>query len=167
MKRFLPTRRTPVPTAVQAVATDERRLAWALTDTGVPLVAVGSGLYVGAVLLPWMQVEKATWKPDVLTITEVSEVEGAGLSRVFILAVDDRLAQTIRAQVTSSIGWSDRRKLIPDGAVRLVGRRVAGPGGAAEKLQWQVVWEAGTDRFDPSRQAQVEQHLEALRRTIG
>ena len=156
-------RRRTLPEAVLAVARDERRLAWGLTDTGLALVAVPSGLYVGDALLPWTQVEKAAWKPDVLTLTEVADVEGTGRVRAFTLVQDDRLAEIIRLQVTSSVAWSDRRVLAPSGAVRLVGRRVPGE----DLLVWQVVWEPGVDRFDPALQSQVEQHLLALRRTIG
>lgn len=152
-----------VPEAVRAVVTDERRLAWGLTTDGVALVATASSLYVGAEPLPWTQVERVGWRPAVLTVVEVSEIEGTGRSRSWELSSDSLLAETVRARVTSSVGWSDRRALVPAGAVRLVGRRTPG----RDALQWQTVWEAGTDPSDPHLRAQAEQWLEALRKTIG
>ena len=156
-------RRGAVPDAVGSLVTDGRRLAWALTGTGVPLVATPSSLYVGSERLPWSQVERVLWRPPTLTLVEVSEVQGSGRTRGWDLADDHRLAETIRAQVTSSIGWSDRRALHPQGGVRLVGRRVPGQ----EVLEWQLVFERATDATDPQLRAQAGQLLEALRRTIG
>lgn len=155
--------RPRVPDAVRAVVTDERRLAWGLTTDGTPLVATASCLYVGSEQLPWTQVERVVWRPSVLTLIEVAEVEGTGRARSWEVAEDARLAETVRARVTSSVGWSDRRVLAPAGAVRLVGRRTPG----REALEWQTVWEPGTDPFDPSLRAQAEQWVEALRKTIG
>ncbi len=156
-------RRGAVPDAVGSLVTGERRLAWALTGTGVPLVATPSGLYVGAERLPWSQVERVVWRPPTLTLVEVSEVQGSGRARSWELADDHRLAETVQAEVTSSIGWSDRRVLHPQGAVRLVGRRVPG----REVLAWQLVFERETDATDPHLRAQAEELLGALRRTIG
>ena len=143
--------------------TDGRRLAWGLTTDGIPLVATPSSLYIGSERLPWTQVERVVWRPLTLTLIEVAEVEGTGRSRSWELALDSRLAETVRARVTSSVGWSDRRTLVPSGAVRLVGRRAPG----RESLEWQTVWEPGTDRFDPLLRSQAEQWVEALRNTIG
>ena len=155
--------RRKVPDAVTALRTDERREAWGLTPEGVPLVATASALYVGTAVLPWTQVEKVSWVPPRLLLTEVSEVEGAGLVRSFELEQDAHLAEVVRTRVTSSIGWSDRRVLVPTGAVRLVGRRAPGQ----DALVWQLVFEPGTDPHDPLVRAQAEQHVEELRRTIG
>ncbi|MCW2601419.1 MAG: hypothetical protein JWM02_3248 [Frankiales bacterium] len=156
-------RRSAVPDAVRSLATDERRLAWGLTDSGLPLVATASSLYVGDERLPWTRVERVVWRPSTLTLIETSEVEGAGRTRSWELVEDGRLAETVRTRVTSSIGWSDRRALQPKGAVRLVGRRVPGE----DLLEWQLVFEQGTDPRDPALRAQAEQMLDGLRRTIG
>lgn len=155
--------RSRLPEAVRALDTDERRLAWGVTTEGLALVATASCLHVAGERLPWTQVERVVWRPSTLTITEVAEVEGSGRSRSWELADDARLAETVQARVTSSVGWSDRRTLVPSGAVRLVGRRAPG----REVLEWQVVWEPGTDPSDPSLRAQAEQWVEALRKTIG
>ncbi len=156
-------RLSKLPDAVRALQTEERRLAWGLTEDGVPLVATSSFLYVGTEPLPWTQVERVSWVPSTLTVIEVAEVEGTGRVRTFLLAQDSRLAETIRARVTSSIGWSDRRSLVPAGHVRLVGRRTPGQ----DLLEWQTVWEQGTDPVDPFLRAQVDEALAALRKTIG
>ena len=143
--------------------TDERRLAWGITSEGVALVATASTLYVGSEQLPWTQVERVVWRPSTLTVHEVAEVEGTGRARTWELVEDAHLAETIQARVTSSVGWSDRRMLQPSGAVRLVGRRAPG----LEVLQWQIVWEPGTDPADPALRTQAEQWVDALRKTIG
>lgn len=156
-------RRTPVPEAVAALRTDERREAWGLTPDGTPLVATASALHVGPTALAWTQVEKVSWVPPRLVLTEASEVEGSGSVRTFELAQDAHLAEIVRARVTSSIGWSDRRALVPSGAVRLVGRRSPG----RDALDWQLVFEPGTDPNDPSLRAQAVAHVDGLRRTIG
>jgi hypothetical protein len=152
-----------VPQVVKALRTDERRLAWGVTQDGLPLVATPTALYAGADRLPWTQVERVSWQPDTLTLTEVSEVEGTGARRSWVLAEEHRLAETVRERVTASIGWSDRRALQPRGAVRLVGRRIP----ERDALDWQLVFEQGTDPHDPRVRAQAEQMVDALRRTIG
>jgi hypothetical protein len=153
--------RTAVPPQVKAVR--DRRLAWGLTDDGIPLVAAPECLWIGEEQLPWTSVEKATWKPDVLTISEVAEVEGTGRTRSWVLAQEHRLAELVHTQVTASVRWSDVRKLSPAGKVRFVGRRVPGE----DLLLWQVVWEPGTDPSDPFLRAQVERTLDGLKKTIG
>lgn len=155
--------RRPVPEAVTALRTQERREAWGLTLDGTALVATASALHAGGSVLPWTQVEKVSWVPPRLVLTEVSEIEGSGAVRTFELAQDAHLAEVVRARVTSSIGWSDRRALVPAGAVRLVGRRSPD----RDALDWQLVFEAGTDPHDPLLRVQAEQHVEGLRRTIG
>ena len=151
------------PEAVRRLRLEERRLAWGVTPDGTPLVATPSALHVGDEQLPWTGVERVSWQPPVLTVVEVARVEGTGRRRTWELAQDARLAETVRTAVTSSIGWSDRRVLSPQGAVRLVGRRTPG----TDALDWQTVWEPGTDPDDPALQAQAQLHVDALRRTLG
>lgn len=154
--------RRPVPEAVTALDAPGR-LAWGLTTDGTPLVATSTALYVAAEPLPWTQVERVSWRPPELVVREVAEVEGGGRLRTFVLAEDDRLAEVVRARVTSSIGWSERRRLEPAGHVRVVGRRVPG----ADSLQWQVVYEQAEDAADPATRTQVAELVESLRRTLG
>lgn len=155
--------RRRVPEVVRALRTDDRRLAWGVTVDGTPVVAGETALHVGEDRLPWVQVEKATWAEPLLTVTEVARVEGTGRRHVLELAEERGLAETVRARVTSSVGWTDRRRLQPSGAIRVVGRRVPG----SDDLLWQVVWLEGTDPDDPALQAQAEQTVSALRATLG
>ena len=158
-------RRSPVPDAVSTLSlpTGERRLAWGLTEDGAPVVATPSGLVLpDGSFLAWVQVEKAVHAPPVLTVTEVAEVEGRGAQHVLRLAQDHELAGVVRARVTSSVGWSDRRRL-SQGSVRLVGRRVAGQ----DALLWQLVFDAACDPADPLVRAQAKQLLDEVRRSLG
>ena len=152
-----------VPQAVKDLPTDGRRLAWGLTSDGTALVATPTSLYAGSMSLPWTDIERVSWVPSTLTVTEVSQIEGTGARHSWELAQDGRLAEAVRAQVTSSIGWSDRRSLHPAGHVRVVGRRVPG----ADALLWQLAFAPGTDADDPALRAQAEQIVAELRRTIG
>jgi hypothetical protein len=155
--------RRNVPDAVRAVTLLDRRLAWGLTEDGTPLVATPSSLYVGDQALAWTQVAKVAWAPPVLTVTEVAEVDDAGLAHRFVLAEDDRLAEVVRAEVTTSVAWSDVRRLEPEGKVRVVARRVPG----RDALLWQLVWLDGTDAGNARLRAQADALVLALRGSIG
>jgi hypothetical protein len=155
--------RRTVPAAVKALAPGERRLAWGVTDDGTALAATEAALWAGGARLAWAYVEKVQWQPPVLTVHEVSEIEGTGGARSWTLTDDHRLAETIRACVTSSIAWSDRRTVGPGAHVRLIGRRIAG----RDQLHWQTVWEKPTDRAVPAYAAQAQEWVEELARTIG
>lgn len=155
--------RRKLPDAVRAVVLEERRLAWGLTDAGTPVLATPTSLLAGSLLLPWTQVAKVAWAPPVLTVREVAEVEDAGPVHRFVLAEDDGLAEVVRAQVTSSVAWSDVRRLQPAGKVRVVGRRVPG----VDALLWQLVWLEGTDPADPRLREQADALVAALRGTLG
>lgn len=153
-------RRTPE--AVRAVPLTERRLAWGLTDDGTALVATATALHVGEETIPWTAIERVSWKPDVLTVIGTAAVEGSGPRRVFSLAEQSRLAEAVRAAVTSSVAWSDRRR-VGSGHVRLVGRRSPG----VDALAWQVVWESSALADDPTAAAQAQAWVEELRAAIG
>ena len=154
-------RRAVPPPEVRAVP--DRRLAWGVTTDGVALVASPTRLHVGGEQIAWDQVERVGWADPTLRVVEVAEVEGTGLVHLWDLAEDHRLSTTIRERVTASVAWSDLRTLTPDGAVRLVGRRVPGQ----EVLTWQAFWQPGTDPSDPFLRAHVDAALEALRKSIG
>lgn len=154
------------PAAVRAVTLlpGERRLAWGLTDGGEVLLATPTRLLLpGGDALAWTAVEKAAWRPPVLAVTEVAEIEGTGRERAFTIVQDASLAEVVRARVTSSIAWSDRRRLEPRGAVRVVGRRVPGE----DQLLWQLVFDRECDPSDPLVRAQAANLLDAVRRAIG
>lgn len=159
-------RRRQVPDVVRSVALlpGERRLAWGLTGDGAALVATPTRLLLpDGESIDWIMVEKASWRPPVLIVTEVAEVEGAGREHAFTIEQDAALADLVRARVTSSVAWSDRRRLDPLGAVRIVGRRVPGE----DALRWQMVFDRETDLSDPLVRAQAHAFLDAVRRTIG
>lgn len=153
--------RPKVPAEVRAVA--DRRLAWGLTTDGAALVASPTCLHVNGEQVPWWQVERVGWADPTLRVMEVAEVEGTGIVHLWDLAEDHGLSTTIRERVTASVAWSDVRTLSPEGAVRLVGRRVPGQ----EVLTWQAFWQPGTDPGDAFLRAQVDAAIEALRRSIG
>ena len=152
-----------MPEAVRALAPGERRLGWAVTESGEVLVATPTGLHQTDRVLTWTQIAHVTWQPPALTLSEVAEVDGSGPVHRFLLSDDAGLAQVVRAQVTSSVAWSDVRRLQPKGKVRIVGRRQPG----RDDLLWQTVWLEGTDPDDPLLRAQVEALVADLRATLG
>ena len=156
-------KRRGVPEVVRALQLPERRLAWGVTDSGTALVATATALYDGDAALPWTSVERVSWQPPVLHLWESAPVEGAGTQRSWSLAQDSRLAELVRSRVTSSVGWSDRRKLPTGGHVRLVGRRTPG----VDALQWQTVWERAEDVDDPLLRAQVDAWVAELQASLG
>ena len=163
--RLFPRRRS-VPEAVQAVAlpAGDRRIAWATTTAGEPVVASTSGLLLpGREVLLWRTVEKAVWARPVLRVREVAEVAETGPQHVLELTDEGDLPEVVRDRVTSSVAWATTARLSPEGGVRIVGRRVPD----AEVLEWQLVFDQGTDPGDPLVRAQAEHALSAARRAIG
>lgn len=158
--------RSALPEVVRAVSLEpgERRLGWGVTTAGEAVLATSRGLRLpGAELLDWADVERATWRRPSLVVTRVSPVDGTGPRWQVELEQEDDLADAVRAQVTGSIGWTDHVRLQPEGGVRLVGRRRPGQ----DLLDWQMVFDAGTDPQDPALRAQAEAHLLEVRRRIG
>ena len=158
-------RRRVVPDAVRAVRLPdgERRVAWAVTTTGEPVVAGERTLVLpGGQQLAWWQVERASWRPPLLSVLEVAEVEGTGTRHELQLDDPGDLAEVVRTRVTASVAWSAHEKLA-QGGVRVVGRRVPGQ----ELLSWQLVYDAGTDPSDPLVRAQAEQLVDQARRALG
>ena len=159
-------RRRPVPPAVKGLALEpgERRLAWALTPGGEPVVATDDALVLpGGARLEWHRVERATWQRPLLTVLEVQTVEGTGERHRLELTDEHDLPEVVRSRVTASVAWSSHARLSPRGGVRIVGRRRAG----RETLDWQLVYDPGTDLADPLVRAQAEELLDGARRTIG
>ncbi len=158
--------RRRAPESVRAVTLDagERRLEWGLTQDGQPVVATDRGLRLpGAARLDWPDVERATWSRPVLTVLRVADVAGTGEQRSVQLEDEGELPDVVRTAVTGSVGWSSHYRLRPAGGVRVVGRRRPG----MELLDWQLVFDAGSDPQDPDLRAQAEALLLGARRTIG
>ena len=163
--RLFPRRRA-VPPAVSALALPpgDRRVAWALTASGEPVVATTSGLLLpGRPLLLWRRVETAVWARPVLRVREVADVAETGPEHVVELPDEADLAEVVRDRVTGSVAWATTARISPEGGVRIVGRRVPG----AEDLEWQLVFDQGTDADDPLVRAQAEHALTSARRAIG
>ena len=98
-----------------------------------------------------------------LVVTHVAPVDGTGESWQLELAEENDLADVVRTRVTDSVAWSNHVKLKPAGGVRLVGRRRPGQ----ELLEWQLVFDAGTDPDDPQLRAQADALVSDARRSIG
>lgn len=164
LRRLLGRRPLPDPVRAVPLAPGERRLAWAVTVDGQPVVATARALRLpDGRGLEWADVERASWRRPVLAVVEVAPVEGAGQRWELQLAQEEGLADVVRAQVTASVAWSDHVRLQPSGGVRVVGRRRPG----RDLLDWQLVFDAGTDPDDPVRRAQAESALVDVRRRIG
>ena len=161
-------RRRTVPEAVKSrqLERGERRVSWALTTDGRPVVATERALYLpDGERLEWEQVERATFSRPVLTVNELAEVEGTGRRHTIELDLDGvtDLPETVRARVAASVAWSSHTRLTADGGVRIVGRRRPG----LEVLDWQMVFDRGVDPTDPALRAQAERFLDAARRSVG
>ncbi len=159
-------RAVPAQVSARPLNPGERRVAWALTTDGDPVVVTDQGLRLpDRELLTWEQIELASFVPPLLTVIELAEVEGTGAQHAVALDLSDEtdLPQVLRARVSASVAWSSHQRLAPAGGVRIVGRRRRG----LEVLAWQLVYDADTDPNDPVVRQQAEQHLDAARRTIG
>ncbi|CAA9310313.1 MAG: hypothetical protein AVDCRST_MAG07-490 [uncultured Frankineae bacterium] len=157
-------RRVPEVVAAVTLEPGERRTAWGLTPAGEPVVATDRGLRLpGAACLDWPDVEKATWARPMLTVVRVSTVAGTGERRTVHLEQEGGLPDVVRGAVTDSVAWSSHYRLSPAGGVRVVGRRRP----AAELLDWQLVYDPGTDLSDPLVQQQAGELLLSARRTVG
>lgn len=159
-------RRRPVPDVVKAVTLEpgERRRAWGVTTLGDAVVATDLGLHLPrSGRIDWHEVERATWKRPVLGISKVARVDGTGARWQLELAEEADLADVVRTSVTASVAWTNHVRLQPSGGVRIVGRRRPGQ----DALDWQLVFDAGTDPDDPQARAQAGALLADARRTIG
>ncbi len=162
--RLFGRRRVPEVVCAVPLQRGERRSSWGLTPGGEPVVATDLGLHLpGAPRIDWPDVEKATWSRPVLTVVRVAETAGAGERRAVQLEQENDLPDAVRSAVTGSVGWSSHYRLRPTGGVRVVGRRRPGQ----DLLDWQVVYDAGTDPDDPLVRAQAEELLLTARRTVG
>lgn len=157
-----------MPDVVKAVPlpAGERRVAWALTPDGQPVLATDAGLHLpDGTFLGWDGIERAFWDKPLLRLIELTDREGSGQRYEIELDLehDTDLPEAVRARVSASVAWSSHVKLQPAGGVRVVGRRRPG----LEVLDWQLVFDRDTDPHDPALLAQAEEHLLAARRTIG
>ncbi|PRX23368.1 hypothetical protein CLV67_103113 [Actinoplanes italicus] len=113
------------------------------------VVATNHGIWLPSAVerLGWHEIHKAAWSGRELRITpaEVAEerdgytvlVDGPVVS--FLLLEPGELPDQVRARVTRSVAYTTHHPL-PEGAVRVVGRRVSGRNG----LSWAVRYDSGT-----------------------
>jgi hypothetical protein len=149
-----------------ALGPGERRIAWAITTDGQPVVAGTRALHLpDGATLAWDEIERVHWEKPSLQLIELTEHEGSGRRHEVRLDLDHDtdLPEEVRTRVSASFAWSSHVRLRPAGGVRIVGRRRAG----LEVLDWQLVFDSDTDPADASLRAQAEEHLAAARRTIG
>lgn len=113
------------------------------------VVATNHGIWLPSAVdrLGWHEIHKAAWSGRELRITpsEVAVerdgytvlVDGPVVS--FLLLEPGELPDQVRARVTRSVAYTSYHSL-PEGAVRVVGRRVSGRDG----LSWAVRYDSGT-----------------------
>jgi hypothetical protein len=141
-------RRPKLPAALRPpLEPDERVLAWAAADASA-VVATNRGVWLperGRV--GWHEIHKAAWSGRELRITpaEVAE-ERAGYTVLvdapvltYLLLEPGEVPDQVRTRVTRSVAYTNYYAL-PDGGVRVVGRRISGVDG----LTWSVRYDAGT-----------------------
>jgi hypothetical protein len=136
-----------------------------MTRDVLPVVITERGLVLpGRERIDWADVERAGWQRPVLTVVESAEVAGTGRTTTVTLADDDGgVPDLVHAGVSSSVAWTTHVRLAPSGGARVAGRRRHGQ----ELLDWQVVYDPGTDAADPQVRAQAEQAVLRARRAIG
>lgn len=165
----LPGRRPPDAVRSVAVPDGDRRLGWALTTAGDPVVATVRGLILpGRALVAWADLERASWLRPLLTVVELAPgdpaVSGTGRRTVLQIAEDEAdLPDIVRTAVTSSVAWTTHVRLQPAGGARIVARRRPGQ----DQLDWQVVYDPGTDLADPAVRIQAEAVRDRSRRSLG
>lgn len=159
-------RGVPVPEAVKAVRlpAGQRRLAWALTAAGEPLVAADHVLVLpDGTALAYHEVERVSWRRPELLIVESAPIEGTGAHHRLRLHSDGDLPEVIHTRVTGSVAWQQHWRLSSGGGVRVVGRRQPG----RDALDWQLVFDPGTDINDPDSLSEAGERLRLARRTLG
>jgi hypothetical protein len=142
-------RRPRLPVALRPeLATDERVLAWAAIGEDAALVVTNLGLWLpGNGRLGWHEIHKAAWSGRELRIipAEVAQVRDDYAVLVdappltFLLLDPGEVPDQVRTRVTRSVAYTSHHSL-PQGGVRVVGRRVSGIDG----LSWAVRYDSGT-----------------------
>jgi hypothetical protein len=143
-----------LPRAVRSrLERNERVIAWTGADGG-PVVATNLGVWLPGrdSRLGWHQIHKVTWGGSRLTVipsTLVTEEDGYAVMADdeavdLVLADPADIPAQVRQRVTRSVAYTQHYPL-PDGGVRVVGRRVPGVNG----LAWHVRYDEGTDVESP------------------
>jgi hypothetical protein len=145
-------RRPSLPAALRPpLDPEERVVAWCTVAESADdvVVATNHGIWLPSAVerLGWHEIHKAAWSGRELRITpsEVAVerdgytvlVDGPAVS--FLLLEPGELPDQVRARVTRSVAYTAHHTL-PEGSVRVVGRRVSGRNG----LSWAVRYDSGT-----------------------
>lgn len=173
MTRLPGRRRRPPEEALTPLDRHERVVSWASTVDGGAVVATPLGLWLpgtggdAAVRLPWHLIDKATWRDGTLSVTAAVDPGDGVLTeqppRVVRLAEPRDLPQTVRVRVQRAIAFTRHHRLPSGGGVRVVGRRVPGRDG----ISWQLVFDPGVDRDDPTVRADAAVLVEQSRTEVG
>ncbi|PZG14148.1 hypothetical protein C1I95_22365 [Micromonospora craterilacus] len=150
---------------------DERVLAWASAGNGEGdgvVVATNLGLWLPGRghRIGWHDIVKAVWSGRELIVTpgeRIAERDGylvvadCPAERYLLLDPGD-LPHQVRTRVTKSVAYTQHHAL-PDGAGRIVGRRVPGVDG----LTWMVRFDPGTPVDNPDVLAETDRLVAAAR----
>lgn len=144
---------------------DERAGAAATTTDGVRVVATDQALHAGAVRLPWSRVAKASWDDEerALVVVGSPAPREPAVRLVLGLTAADRLLETVRVAVTSTIVVSQRIESHQHGGAWATARRESQSG----EVHWVVLFDPGLDPTDPARQAWADAVLAELRSSLG
>lgn len=148
---------------LDVLQSDERVVSWADTADGA-VVATQRGLWwpddAGPRLIGWQSVSRATWRNDILTVTEADLVDDLlmvdRLPVRAVLTVPRDLPPTVKKRVEANIVHSEQVS-IGGGTARLVGRRLPGEDG----LRWWARLEGGA-RDDESVRLALSARLARL-----
>lgn len=167
-------RRPVLPDEVRALRLPrgEHVHAAAAVDGGGHLVVTGAGLRLVDAggepweLLPWVDVDRATWEPPHLHVEPAPTADGV-VRPAWDVALPEpgTVPRQLRARVDATIAWSVRHTLSGParGDVRLVARRPADGG----PLRWRVWPDPGVRLHDPLVRAEIEELLRAAQVTVG
>jgi hypothetical protein len=158
--------------AVAQLDRDERVVSWAPVPGGA-VVATPLGLWLPGHpdRLAWHLIDKATWQNNVLTIIPALD-SGDGVlveqpPRAVRLDHPRDIPQTVRVRVQKAIAFTRHYPLSTDSGprrgVRVVGRRVPGRDG----VSWQLVFDPGVDRDDPTVRAAADAFVDQARAELG
>ncbi|MEU4694935.1 hypothetical protein [Actinoplanes sp. NPDC023714] len=145
-------RRPALPSASRPPLEDsERVVAWCPVGESADAVVVATnhGLWLPAAekRLGWHEIHKVAWSGRELRIIP-AVVAGVrddytvledGPAVTYLLLEPGEVPDQVRTRVTKSVAYTNHHPL-PEGAVRVVGRRVSGRNG----LTWAVRYDAGT-----------------------
>ncbi|GLY01559.1 MULTISPECIES: hypothetical protein [Actinoplanes] len=147
-------RRAALPGALKpSLEPEERILAWSAVEEAA-LVVTNRGIWLpGAdARLGWHEIHKVAWSGRELRITP-AEVTGErngytvlsdGPVVSYLLLEPGEVPDQVRTRVTRSVAYTSHHGL-PQGGVRVVGRRVSGRDG----LSWAVRYDEGTPSDRP------------------